>query len=202
MKPRVGLLGGTFNPVHTGHLLLAQSALEAFGLSQVLFMPCAVPPHKSPDPTASAADRVAMLERAIEGVPEWGICHLELERGGISYAVDTLRAFRGRYPDVDPWFLVGMDSLLELHQWKSVDELLELCTFATLLRPGYDHRPDPGDLMLPAPWPERLLSHVATGRSVEVSSSEIRHRIAQKRAIRYLVPRSVETYIVERGLYG
>lgn len=201
MKKRVGILGGTFNPVHIGHLLLAESAVEAFGLSHVLLMPCAVPPHKAADPLAAAEHRVAMLERAVEGVAELGICRLELERGGTSFAVDTLRAFRERFPEADPWFLIGMDSLLDLHQWRDVATLLTLCTFATLERPGYDHRPAAGDLNLPTPWPEQLLSHIAPGRRVDVSSSEIRSRIAQRRSIRYLVPRSVEAYIMEQGLY-
>lgn len=194
-------MGGTFDPVHIGHLLAAQSALEAFGLDRVVFVPSAVTPHKRHARIADAAHRLAMLKLAVAGIEHFEVSTLELERGGVSYTFDTLTALRTEHPEWDLWFIVGMDSLRELHLWHRAAELLDLCTVCALERPGVDTLLDavPG---LPAEWSERLLRHVAPGRRIDVSSSEIRSRIAERRAIRYLVPREVETYIRDQRLYA
>jgi nicotinate-nucleotide adenylyltransferase len=197
----MGLMGGTFDPVHIGHLLAAQAALEAFQLDRVVFIPSAVPPHKRHAKVADATHRLAMLRLAVKGLPQFAVSTVELDRGGVSFTVDTLTALRAAQPDWDLWFIVGMDSLRELHLWHRTLDLLELCTVATLERPGVDTPLDavPG---LPAAWSQQLLRHVAPGRRVDVSSSEIRSRIAEKRPIRYLVPCEVETYIRTHRLYA
>lgn len=200
-RPRIGLLGGTFDPVHCGHLALAESALAAFGLDSVLFLPSAVTPHKRHRHVAAAEHRVEMLRLALAGRPRLEISRLELERGGVSYTVDTLAALRERHPDWDLWLLLGMDSLRELHFWHRVDDLLALCTVATLERPGID-RPLEDVPGFPPEVSRKLLQTVARGRPVAVSSSEIRARIAQGRPIGYLVPPSVEAYIQEHRLYA
>lgn len=198
---RVGLMGGTFDPVHLGHLLAAQSAVEAFGLDRLLFIPSAVTPHKRGARVADTADRLAMLRLAIEHESRFGVSTVEIDRGGVSYTVDTLAALHAAHPDWDLWFIVGMDSLRDLHLWRRPLDILALCTVATLERPGVDLPPGevPG---LPTEWSERLLRHVAPGRRVDVSSSEIRSRIAEGRPIRYLVPREVESYIRAHRLYA
>ncbi len=202
MQNKIGILGGTFNPVHIGHLLMAQAVREACGLDRVLLMPCHTPPHKACGVLAAAEDRLAMVRLAVADDPGLGVCTLELERGGISYAVDTMTAFRARNPCCEPHFIVGMDSLRELHLWYRVQDLLQLCTFIVVERPGVDQPLAPAELRLPAPWPERLLANVIRGRRCEVSSREIRKRVAENRPIRYLVLPAVEQYILRQGLYS
>ena len=201
-KSRIGILGGSFNPVHTGHLMMAQDALETFDLSTVLFVPCDTPAHKSANALLDPRHRVAMLELAIEGDLRFELCEAELERGGISYAVHTVQALRARYPRAELYFIIGSDSLRELHLWKDVDALLDLCRFITFARPGQGTGAMTlEDIQLKDPWPRRLLDSLSVTHVVDISSTEIRHRIAEGMSIRYLVPPGVEMYIVEHGLY-
>ncbi len=199
---RIGILGGTFNPVHIGHLLIAQTVREVCGLERVLLMPCHTQPHKVCESLASAADRLEMVRLAIAGDPGLDACALEIERGGVSYAVETMAAFREQRPDCEPHFIIGMDSLRELHLWRRAEELLRLCAFITVERPGVDCPISPDGLRLPAPWAQRLLDGVIRGRLCDVSSREIRRRVAENLPIRYLVPSAVEQYILRRGLYA
>lgn len=199
---RIGIMGGTFNPIHIGHLLLAQAAYERYDLAKVLFMPCSQPCHKSAPRLLAGEHRLAMVRAAIDDDHRFQASDLEVRRGGISYSVDTLKALHALHPGAEFFFIIGTDSLLELHQWKDIATLLTLCTFVTFYRPGVDHeciRPE--DLKLPAPWPETLLTHLHAGRPFQVSSTEIRHRVAEGLCIRYLVPHPVEIYIAERKLY-
>ena len=198
---RIGVLGGTFNPVHIGHLILAQDACELFDLGRVLFIPCNRPPHKAEKALAAVAHRVAMLQAAVGGDPRFEVCDLEVRRGGISYSVDTARELRALYPAAEICFIVGSDSLVELHLWKEIETLLQLCRFVALMRPeGEGARPGQ-TVQLPDPWPERLRAGVRTGHVVNVSSSDIRRRCGAGRSIRYLVPAAVETYIQRQELY-
>jgi len=199
---RIGILGGTFNPVHIGHLLMAQTVRETCGLDRVLLLPCHTPPHKVCEALAPVADRLDMVHLAVAEDPTLEVCTLEADRGGVSYAVDTMTAFRKRYPDCEPHFIIGMDSLRELHLWHRVEELLQLCAFIVVDRPGIDRPVSPDELRLPAPWPERLLANVLHGRLCEVSSREIRKRVAENRTIRYLVTPAVEQYILRQRLYA
>lgn len=199
---RIGLLGGSFNPVHLGHLIVAQDAWEQFGLDQVWLVPCAAPPHKPLEGLAEARHRVAMLELAVAGDPRLAVSRIEVERGGISYSVDTVRALRAMHPGTDFFFVVGSDTLLELSTWREIASLLELCTVVALERPGFERsRLRPEMLRLPEPWPARLLERVARGHAVEISSSDIRRRVAQGRSIQFLVPAAVAGYIFEQKLY-
>jgi len=200
---RIGILGGTFNPVHTGHLVLAQNALEAFDLGKVLFVPCFQPPHKEGPELASAEHRKAMLEAALEDDLRFEVCDIEIQRGGRSYSVDTIRKLKELYPESELIFIIGADSLPELHLWKNIHDLLELCKVVTFCRPGTDiSRINPKDIRLNPPWPEYLLKNIVSGRLMDISSSDIRHRIAEGMSIRYLVPQSVEVYIAEHNLYA
>ena len=200
---RIGVLGGTFNPPHLGHLILAQDAFELFDLSQVLFLPCAQPPHKAAAGLAAAEHRLAMLEAAIEGDLRFEVSDIELRRGGLSYSVDTARELKVRYPRAEILFIIGSDSLRELHQWKDIATLLELCQFVTLIRPGADERALLAqDLRLPPPWPDRLRAQIRVGHAVDISSTNIRHRLAEALSIRYLVHPAVEMYITEHRLYA
>ena len=202
LQQHIGILGGTFNPIHIGHLVLAQRALEHFDLARIIFVPCAAPPHKSSTNVISGRHRMAMIESAIGWNPSFEVSNIELLRTGFSYAIDTVRALRGQYPRASFSFLIGADSLLELHKWRQIDELLEMCRFISFSRPGFDVETiQPTDIPLPPPWPERLLSDLALGLHLDVSSTDIRYRIAEGLSIRYLVPPEVEMYIAEHGLY-
>ena len=198
---RVAILGGTFNPVHIGHLMLAQSVLDHGAAEKVVFMPSNLPPHKSHDELASAADRLAMLHLAVDDNPAFEISLQEIERGGISYAYDTIADWMEKNPGPSPVFIIGMDTLRELHTWVRIGDLLPLCEFVALRRPGTDPEMGPTDIRLPSPWPERLLSRVIPGRNCEVSSTEIRERVASGREIRYLTPDAVIRYIAANDLY-
>ncbi|MBU4198977.1 MAG: nicotinate-nucleotide adenylyltransferase [Verrucomicrobia bacterium] len=199
---RIGVLGGTFNPVHLGHLILAQDALDIFELDRVLFVPCDKPPHKDASSVIPATHRLAMLQMALKGNTTFDICDLELRRGGTTYTVDTMRELTGLYQEAELVFIIGSDTFTELHLWQEIGALLKLCRFVTLARPGFDlNALSEEKLKLPPPWPRTLLSQVARGHAVEISSSDIRHRAAEGMSIRYLTPTPVELYIAEHNLY-
>ena len=143
--------------------------------------------------------RMEMLEAAIEGDPRFEACPVELERGGVSYAVDTVAELTLRYPDSELFFIIGDDTLAELHLWRRIYDVLPLCRFISFARRNEPVRIE--QMCLDAPWPERLLEDCTRGRRFEVSSSDIRHRAAEGMSIRYLVPDAVDMYIAEHHLY-
>jgi nicotinate-nucleotide adenylyltransferase len=198
---KTGLLGGTFNPVHLGHLVLAQDAVEKFELDRVFLVPCAQPPHKGTEALADAEHRYAMLEAAVCDNPFFEPLRIEMERGGISYSIDTVRALQELYPEDEFLFLIGADTLPELHTWHAIYELLDLCTFAGFARPGFDRDGLQHQIKLDAPWPERLLANFVECHWIGISSTEIRRRVAEGMSIRYLVPPEACMYICEHGLY-
>ena len=183
---RRGLLGGTFDPIHLGHLRAAENALEALGLEQVLFMPAGAPPHRRA-PCTSPLDRFAMTALATAGHLGFVVSDLELRREGPSYTVDTLTALRETYPEDELLLLVGADAYAEIQTWKDHQRLAQLCQVAVLSRPG-EEPPLPGAL-----WVE--------GPALPISASDIRRRVREGRSIRYLVPAAVADYIAKRGLY-
>lgn len=200
--PRLGVLGGTFNPVHMGHLIMAQDAIEHFELSKVIFMPCANPPHKATSDLASARHRMAMLETAIEGDLRFEVSDMELQRGGTSYTIDTVRELAAQHPGIEICFIIGADSLMELHLWKDIDILLGLCRVVTIARPGIELASlRASDLHVKHPCTVRLQADVRVGHLINVSSTDIRYRAAEGMSIRYLVPAGVDMYIAEHSLY-
>ncbi len=202
LKTRIGILGGSFNPIHLGHLIMAQDAREAFDLATVLFTPCDRPPHKPAAPMAAIEHRAAMLEAALAGSLYFQTCDLEIKRGGTTYSIDTVRTLIRKYPDNELIFIIGSDTLPELHLWKDAPELLRLCRFVTMARPGFDLQDMRNkDLQLGPELTQALLANVAIGHQVDISASDIRHRIAEGMSIRYLVPDTVEMYIAEHRLY-
>ena len=198
----IGILGGSFNPVHTGHLLLAQRALETYDLSKVLLVPCAVPAHKEASALIEARHRLAMVQLAVEDDFRFEVSDIELGRGGVSYAIDSVSQLRAQRPAASLYFIIGADTLRELHLWKDIGNLLRLCRFVSFGRPGFaTDAASAGDLHLPAPWSHRLLADLTPGPLANISSSDIRHRLAEGMSIRYLVPPAVEMYIAEHALY-
>ena len=199
-RQRIGLLGGTFNPIHLGHLLIAQDALEQLALDRVKFIPSATPPHKAVGALASERDRIRMIELAIRRDRRFEMDDLEIRRGGISYSVDTLTELRRRHPQADFFFVIGADSLCELHLWKEAHRLVWLCTFVTVPRPGFQVKPVV-DRRLDAASRKRLRQHVLKGHACDIASRDIRARVASGQSIRYLVPDAVAEYIRRRRLY-
>ncbi len=199
---KIGILGGTFNPVHLGHLILAEQAREKYELSRVLLIPCAQPPHKDALNLAPAKHRMGMLRLALEHDLHLEASNMEIYRGPPSYSVDTVQELKDDLPGAELFFVIGADSLLELHTWKNVNRLLEMCTFVTFGRPGHElEQVNPGDIRLGKSAGIRLLKDVNRGRLIDISSSEIRYRVAEGLSIKYLVPCEVEMYIGEHGLY-
>ncbi len=197
---RVGILGGTFDPPHIGHLWLATLAADGLGLGHVLLMPAARPPHKGRRAISNAADRVMMTRLAIGADPLLDLSLVEMERPGPSYTIDSLAQLRAHLGDeVGLVLIMAADSFAEIETWREPDRLLELAEWAVGPRPG---TPMPDRVALRERYGARASRiHLLEGPSLDVSSSEIRARVAAGRPIRYLVPRAVEELIVSRGLY-
>ncbi|HEY0150779.1 MAG TPA: nicotinate-nucleotide adenylyltransferase [Longimicrobium sp.] len=187
---RIGVFGGTFDPPHLGHLVVASDACEALGLGRVLWIPSAVPPHKLATVQASATARLEMVRAAVEGDPRFEADDVELRREGPSYTVDTLRELATRHPGDELVLLIGADNLREIPGWREPGEILRLARVAVLSRDGAGVPPD-------APIPA---TSVAVTR-VDVSATEVRRRAAAGETIRYLVPDAVRALVERRGLY-
>lgn len=192
---KLGIFGGTFNPIHLGHLLIAQDACEAFGLDQVLFIPCDTPPHKVMDYLADSHHRLAMVRLAIRGNPSFACSDVEIRRGGVSYTVDTVRALLRKNRKAQLHLVIGSDSLNDLHQWREAAELVKLCRVIAVLRPG-EKTFQFNRSRLRGLRPLTLRAH-----PFDVSSSEIRRRLREKKTIHYLVPEAVVDYIAKNSLY-
>ncbi len=189
----VGLFGGSFNPPHVAHLVVAEIARDQFGFDEVWWIPNAKPPHKSSDELTDVEHRVEMTRRAIADNPAFRLCKIEVERAGVSYTVQTIRTLQEQHPDTDFGLLIGSDSLDHFAEWHRPDEIAERVPLVVYKRPGViDVVPDP-----------RFTRHVrfVAAPVMEVSGTEIRSRCRSDRSIRYLVPKSVRTYIAEHGLY-
>lgn len=197
---RIGILGGTFDPPHIGHLWLATLAADAMSLDGVLFMPAAQPPHKVGQPVSRATDRLLMTRLAIAGNPLFELCPIEMERPGPSYTIDSVAELERVYPDDTALYLVmAADSLAQIDTWREPDRLLERIEWIVGPRPG-DPLPDRETLV--ARFGDNASRiHLLAGPSLDVSSTTLRERVAGGHPIRYLVPRGVEELITERGLY-
>jgi nicotinate-nucleotide adenylyltransferase len=199
---RLGILGGTFDPVHYGHLVLAECCREHCQLDRVLFLPAAVPPHKTRHDVTPAADRVEMLKLAIGGHPQFEVSTYEVGRGGVNYTFETLAELERQYPGAELFFLLGSDSLNDLPRWREPRRICELATLAVAQRAG---SPEPNwEPIAGLVSPERLAVCRAcqtTMPQIGISSNDLRARVAEGHSIRYQVPRAVEKYIETHGLY-
>jgi nicotinate-nucleotide adenylyltransferase len=199
---RVGVFGGTFDPVHLGHLILAEQCREQAKLDQVLFVPALLPPHKRQQPLTSFVQRVEMLALAISGNAAFRVDELEKERTGPSYTVDTLAQLQQQRPGEELSFIIGSDSLHDLHLWYQPRRILELATLLVVARPGFSTFPANElreKLALEDEFPLRY--QVIEAPLIDIASRDIRQRIAEGRSVRYMIPRAVEAYIQDKGLY-
>jgi len=187
-RPRVGVLGGSFNPVHHAHLIIAARVAEALNLNRVLFVPTALSPLKDAGELAPAGDRLAMLRLALRGNRLFAARDLEVRRGGVSYTVDTLRDLRRGRPS-ELFLILGADAARLFPRWKSADQVARLARLVLVARPG--HRPGRG-------MPKQDIVEVPL---LEISATDIRRRVRKGLSIRYLVPDAVERYIRRKGLY-
>ena len=199
---RIGVFGGSFDPVHMGHLTIAQDAVEQLELDRLIFVPAAVPPHKQEKTLADGQQRFEMLQLATESNLSFEVSDMELQRGGVSYTVDTMKQIQFEHPGAELFFIVGLDSLTILHSWKNVDQLLKNWTIVPFARGGEDPAKVAEQIQLSKVWKTRLLERMIRIHEVEISASEIRMRLAEGLSIRYLVPPEVEMYIAEHHLYG
>jgi len=189
---RIAIFGGTFNPVHFGHLVAAQAVKDRLRLDRVIFVPAFLPPHKKETVLASATDRLNMVKLAIGDNPHFTCSDVEFKRKGKSYSIDTAIFFRKKFPKSTAlYFIIGADELVQLHTWKDIDQLLHLVTFVAVNRPGF----------IP-PAKIKDLKHIKVEMpAVDISSSLIRNFVAKGRDIRYLTHPKVVEYIKKRSLY-
>jgi nicotinate-nucleotide adenylyltransferase len=192
---KVGVMGGTFDPIHHGHLVAAEEARSAFALDRVLFVPAGDPWQKSHEDVSPADDRVAMVEVAIADNDAFDISRVDVDREGPTFTIDTLRALADERAGAELYFITGADAILEILTWKDPQEVLRLATFVAVTRPGHDL----ADLRALGIEDRVVILEIP---ALAISSTDIRARVADGRPIRYLVPAAVERYIRDRGLYG
>lgn len=199
---RIGIFGGSFDPVHMGHLWIAGAAVETLGLDELRFLPAAKNPLKEHGPVASDAQRVEMLRLAIGGNAAFRVDEREIARGQISYTVDTLREYRDEFPDADLFFIIGGDSLGDFDRWKSPAEILKLASLACVRRGGQGGlQYDKLDAFCDERSRRRIEANEIVMPVIELSSRDVRQRIMDQRSIRYMVPAAVESMIKSETVY-
>jgi nicotinate-nucleotide adenylyltransferase len=190
---KIGFLGGSFDPVHFGHLIAAQDAYEQHGLDRLVLVPAAQAPLKPNDVQSSSGDRLAMLRAAVEWDHRFEISDFELRRGGVSYTIDSARHFRQLYPNEQLYWIIGGDQLPNLHRWKDISELAQLVEFIFLERPGFPLR---AQVDIPG-----LRLHRCDGHLLAISSTELRERMQHDLSLDYFIPHKAIVYIRENRLY-
>ena len=195
---RLGIMGGTFDPIHYGHLLMAEEAQQAFALDEVVFVPNGRPAHKKAYLVSSPEDRFAMTRLATASNPHFSASRMEVDRSGMSYTIDTLRQFRALYPKLEElYFITGADAVLEILTWHEYDQLVQECRFIAVTRPGFVL--EQLSTIISAEFLSRVSFLPIPG--LEISSTDIRQRVHEGRSIKYLTPEPVEAYIEQHGLY-
>ena len=219
MSLKLGILGGTFNPIHYGHLAAAEEVRERLKLDKILFIPSYLPPHKQEEDIPSADQRFEMVRLATAGNPNFETSDIELKRGGKSYTIDTIESLHSTYPSAELHFITGIDSFLEIQTWKAWERLFSLCSFVVLSRPGYrfsdlvkiafmkQSERELGKLDLDELAQLVVRSGVLTVSLemialYDISSTDIRRRVKEGRSIKYHLPEAVEIYIMKNRLYA
>jgi len=186
---KIGILGGTFNPIHIGHLILAEEVKDILKLDRIIFVPTDLPPHKQNSEIIDAKERYKMIKLAIKGNKDFSVSDIEIKRKGVSYTIETLKEFKKIYPRDFLYFITGSDLLKYLDEWKDLNQILEIVNFVVATRPSYPL--------------EMIPSYIKTLeiRAIDVSGFQIRKNLKEGRSIRYLVPELVFKYIKKKGLY-
>jgi len=215
-RRRIGLLGGTFNPIHEGHIRAAEEVTSRFALSEVLFIPSYIPPHKHTTDIAAPEDRFAMVELAVSSKPRFVASPLEIDAQERSYSIITLNRVKVLYPDARVFFILGIDAFMEIETWKSYRDVLDQCQFIVIGRPGFDlakarevlpseysqHIGEcPGSRSVGERFLSRFRIFLVPIKALDISSTEIRRRVRQGLSIHGLVPGPVEDYIRKKKLY-
>ncbi|TCK98148.1 nicotinate-nucleotide adenylyltransferase [Natranaerovirga hydrolytica] len=197
---KIGIMGGTFNPVHFGHLILAENAYEKFDLDTVIFIPNGQPPHKSDEKILSKSDRLKMVNMAIDDNKHFNVSTIEVDKKSYSYSYETLEALKKENPNTEYYFIIGADSLYNIHKWKNPEKLLSLCQLIVASRGEIDrhsienHKPNIESFY-------KTKIHILDMPIIEISSSDIRNRVKEGKTIKYFVPKDVEHYIYMNNLY-
>jgi len=219
LSQRLGILGGTFNPIHYGHLSAAEEVRDRLKLDRILFIPSNLPPHKYEEEVPSAVQRLEMVRLATTGNPFFEPSEIEIKRGGRSYTIDTVEALRKVFPGTELFFITGLDSFLEIQTWHQWERLLTLCNFVVISRPGYHFvdlakisfmesashelaRLDRGDLRQAMIRSVAFTIHLERIPLFDISSTDIRNRVKAGVSIKYLLPDAIETYIIKNKLYA
>lgn len=187
---KIGILGGTFNPVHIGHLILAEEAREKLSLDKVIFIPANLPPHKDDVDIADPQARLRMLKLAVKGNKHFTVSDIEIKRSGRSYTIDTIKALKDKYKNDELYFIIGSDLLKYLEGWKDLNEIFKIVKFIAATRPGYPL--------------ENIPAYIKTLgiRAVDISGFSVRECVKEGKSFRYLVPEAVFEYINKTKLYG
>jgi nicotinate-nucleotide adenylyltransferase len=219
LSSRIGILGGTFNPIHYGHLAAAEEVRDRLKLDRILFIPSAIPPHKHEEEVPPAEHRMEMVRLALAGNDCFEASDLEIRRGGRSYTIDTIETLLQSHPGASLFFITGVDSFLEIQTWNRWDRLVSLCSFVVISRPGYSFRDLAKIDFMKSAVPElsgldrgaRSQWVVKSGATTvyletvplyDISSTDIRKRTREGRSIKYHLPEAVETYIINHKLYA
>jgi len=215
-KEKIGLFGGTFNPIHLGHIRAAEIADRVFALDRLFFIPSYIPPHKGSEQIASPEHRLRMVELAVEPFPQFHPSSIEIDAGGKSYSIRTLKKMKMRYPEARIFFLLGVDAFLEIETWRDYENVLEQCSFIIMSRPQF-HLEEAHEV-LSKKYSQRIVdlsssstpedtAHSANRiyllpiQALDISSTEVRTRVNRNQSVKGLVPESVEHYLKEKGLY-
>lgn len=199
-KKKVGILGGTFDPIHVGHLMTAEAVRDEYHLDKVIFIPAAVPPHKQNQDVTEAMHRYVMTVLATCSNPNFEVSDIEMNRPGPSYTIDTIRELLERFgEDTEFYFITGADAIQEIHTWDRIEELLEMCHFIGASRQGC--LPDVNQIKASFGELGKRKIHRLETPELEISSTDIRNRIKKGYSIKYIVPTAVEQYIYKQGLY-
>lgn len=198
-KRRIGIMGGTFDPIHVGHLVTADFVMQQLNLEKVVFIPAGIPPHKVQANMASAKDRYNMTVLATSDNPSFTVSDIEIRRKGISYTIDTLKEMNERYFNAELYFIVGTDAVAEIPSWEKASGLLEYCCFVAATRPGFASSVEKSIEFFGERARDKIIR--LDTPELEISSTDIRNRVRQKRSFKYIVPASVELYIKKEGLY-
>lgn len=196
-RPAIGIMGGTFDPIHYGHLVAAECSAEQFDLEMVIFVPAGSPPHKEEQRVTSSTDRYMMTLLATISNPLFVISKVEIEREGLSYTIDTLLYFREKYPEHDIYFITGADAIAEIFTWKDPERLLEECSFIAVTRPGFPIREECRKII--ESYSKRIFPLSIPG--VATSSTHLRSRARRGLTLKYQVPPEVDAFIKKRSLY-